>query len=208
MQQGHTILRSGSDPYLRKTFPPDSNVLNEFGSYWQNNYAHVPRAFAMLLSGATSSPNSAAGIAWLNTYCRKASYGGSYSINRVFTNPNISLASSLFIIAHELGHNLGVHHTHCTSAATGATGVSAGTIDQCYASGPGCYSGTTRCPSDTPDAPSGTLMSYCHIRNCGSNVLKFAPIQIDSVSALVAANTPSCLVPVGDAHIFRNGFER
>lgn len=208
LQQGHTVLRTGSDPYLRKTFPPNREVLEEFGAYWQANYNHVPRAFAMLLSGATSSPNSAAGIAWLNAYCRKASYGGSYSINRIFTNPNISLASSLYLVAHELGHNLGAHHTHCTTTTTGAAPAASNTIDQCNATESGCYSGPTSCPSGTPDAPAGTLMSYCHHRSCGSNVLKLAPAQIGSVSALVAANTPSCLAPVADGHIFRNGFER
>lgn len=204
LQQGHTILRSGSDPYLRKTFPPDRAVLDEFGTHWRANYNHVPRAFTMLLSGATSSPNRAAGVAWLNSYCRNEPYGGSYSINRIFTNPNIALASSLSIIAHELGHNLGAHHTHCT-ASTGTAPAASETIDQCYSGENDCYSGPTSCPSGSSP---GTLMSYCHMRSCGSNVLQLAAPQIDSVSALVAANTPSCLLPMADGQVFRNGFER
>lgn len=207
LQQGHTILRTGSDPYVLKTHPPNSAVLEEFGTYWQHNYAHVPRSFAIMLSGASNSQWSAAGIAWVDSYCRKPSYGGSYSINQVFTGAGIGLASSLSIVAHELGHNLGAHHTHCTSATTGAAKVATDTVDQCYNSS-GCYNGPTRCPTGTPDAPVGTLMSYCHVKGCGSNALKLAPIQISTVSARVAANTPACLTPVGSEQIFRSGFER
>ena len=74
----------------------------------------------MLLSGNSSSGNSASGIAWVNAYCRTNSSGGSYSTNQIFTNPAIGVASSAFIVGHELGHNFGASHTHCTNASSGS----------------------------------------------------------------------------------------
>jgi hypothetical protein len=52
-------------------------------------------------------------------------------------------------------------------------------------------------------------MSYCNNRGCGDddqNVLQFHPTHVGVLSALVAQNTPSCLV-VGSDTIFEDGFE-
>lgn len=191
--QGTTMLRTGSDPYSQTGSPASGAHLNEFGNYWAANYASVNRSFAMLLSGRSPSPNSASGIAWVNSYCRTQGSGGSYSVNQIFTGSGIAVASSAFIVAHELGHNFGASHTHCSSANNGAAPVSTGTIDQCYSGESGCFSGTTSCPSSGPGAPRGTLMSYCHINGCQQNVLQFHPTHVTQLLARVAANTPSCL---------------
>lgn len=213
LQQGTTFLRTAADPYTAVNTPADGVDLNEFGTYWQTQNAAVSRDFAALLSGKSSSGNSASGIAWLNAYCRTQSNGGSYSVNQIFTNAQAGVEFSARIVGHELGHNFGASHTHCTNATTGAAPTGTNTIDKCFAgeAGNGCYSGATSCPTSGPGAPAGTLMSYCNSLNggCGSNhqnVLQFHPTQITTLNALIAQNTPSCL-SLGSDLIFRNGFD-
>jgi hypothetical protein len=208
LQQGTTILRTTTDPYTQNATPADSADLNEFGTYWQTHYAATPRAFAMLLSGKSSSGNSASGIAWIDAYCQTQSQGGSYSVNQVFTNAQINVSLSALIVGHELGHNFGAWHTHCTNAATGGAPTGTNTIDKCY-NEPQCYQGATSCPASGPGAPAGTIMSYCNIMQCGQtgqNVLQFHPTQVNTLNALIAQNTPSCLATTGD-EIFGDGFE-
>ncbi len=210
LQQGTTFLRTAPDPYTTTGSPASSTHLNEFGTYWQNNYSSggnaVPRAFATLLSGKSSSGNSASGIAWLNSYCRTPSYGGSYSVVQAFTNPGIGVASSAFIVAHELGHNFGAAHTHCTNASSGGSPTNSNTIDQCFSGESSCYTGVTSCPVSGPGAPKGTLMSYCHTSgaSCGSNVQQFHPTHITRLRGYVAQNTGSCL---RSDTIFSHGFQ-
>ncbi len=212
LQQGTTFLRPGSDPFANADTSATSAMLNEFGNYWQANYSSggnaVSRAFAMLLSGNSNSGNSASGIAWVDFYCRSNGSGGSYSVTQIFTNSGIGVASSAFIVGHELGHNFGAAHTHCSNASTAAYPTGTNTIDRCYSGESGCYSGTVSCPTGTPDSPKGTAMSYCHVStaNCGQNVQKFAPPHITLLRNRVAANTPSCLT-LGSDLIFANGFE-
>ncbi|MBO9661434.1 M12 family metallo-peptidase [Dokdonella sp.] len=209
LQQGTTYLRTTPDPYTVTTTPADGGNLNEFGSYWQNNYAGIPRSFAALLSGKSSSGNSASGIAWINAYCRKPSQGGSYSVNQVFTNAQIPVAYSARIVGHELGHNFGAYHTHCTNVSTGAAPSASNTIDRCFSGASGCYSGATSCPSSGPGAPAGSIMSYCNLIGCGANgqnVLQFHQTQVTVLSALIAQNTPSCIAASAD-EIFSSGFD-
>ena len=209
LQRGTTFLRTAPDPYSQTGSPADTSHLTEFGSYWQANYGNVPRSFAMLLSGKANNQNSASGIAWVNSYCEYQSQNGSYSVNQVFTNPLADVFYSALIVAHELGHNFGAHHTHCTNVATGSAPTGTNTIDQCQSGESGCYAGATSCPNSGPGAPAGTIMSYCNNRGCGDddqNVLQFHPTHVGVLSALVAQNTPSCLV-VGSDTIFEDGFE-
>ena len=83
--QGHTILRlsSAADPWTQPGCPAwpttcqnpggaTSAQLTEFSSYWASNYAAVPRALTMMLSGKQSSGGSASGIAWLGSGCAAA----------------------------------------------------------------------------------------------------------------------------------------
>ncbi|MEO7014010.1 MAG: M12 family metallo-peptidase [Dokdonella sp.] len=212
LKQGTTYLRTASDPYANTDTSATGAMLDEFGNYWQANYSAgsgaVSRAFALLLSGNSGSGNSASGIAWINSYCRTNSYGGSYSVNQIFTNAGVGVASSAFIVGHELGHNFGASHTHCTEATSGLYPRAINTIDQCYSGEGGCYSGAVSCPTGTPDSPKGSAMSYCHVSSasCGQNVQKFDPTHITLLRGRVAANTPSCLTINTDL-IFANGFQ-
>ena len=214
---GTTILRTSaaSDPYtgFNQTTNADQTKLTFFGNYWKTNESSVQRSFTALLSGVTASSAgscSASGIAWIDAYCATGSGAqtfGSYSVNQVCTNINIDPSGTFDarIVGHEIGHNFGAFHTHCTDVTTGDAPVSTNTIDQCYAgeSGLGCYGGATTCPA----GGKGTIMSYCNVGACAGtqNLLQFHPTQVsDVLLPLVAANTPSCL---STEEIFADGFD-
>lgn len=220
---GTTILRTSAanDPYAGFTPGASTAELSFFANYWQTHEAGVPRAFAALLSGqiaSTANSCNAAGIAWINQYCQTgfASGGntvGSYSLTQVCTSANIDPngAFDARIVGHEIGHNFGAWHTHCTNASSGAAPVASNTIDVCYnqESSLGCYAGPTSCPA----AGSGTIMSYCNftsVSGCApgtQNQLHFHPTQINDVLLpAIAAHTPGCLGSGSSDIIFRNGF--
>ncbi len=216
---GDVFLRVGSDPYSAV----DGNAqLNEFSEFWRVSQGAVQRAFAMLLSGKSSNPNSASGIAWVLTsgnYCSSTGQvfpGGTfghYSATKVFRFPGSTAANDVSVIAHEVGHNLGAFHTHCTATnGTGPTGT--GTMDQCFSGesvGPtACYSGSVSCPGGN----AGTLMSYCHFSagsggpNCGPAMTLFHPGHVTNLTGRIATNFPGCITPLAAMDpIFANGFE-
>lgn len=184
--QGNVTLRPSTtaDPYPSTTSTNIATQLNEFGEFWRVNQSGVSRAFAMMLSGKLSSGASGgfSGIAWVlttGTYCTQTGFvfgnppntAGHYSVNRVDSRPTAGAAADATFVAHEIGHNLGADHTHCSSATTGAGTVSSGTIDRCWngESSLGCYNGAQACPSsaESPVAPVGSIMSYCHLIGCG-----------------------------------------
>lgn len=207
--RGTTRIRIGSDPFNNTDFPASGNTLTEFGNVWAATEGGTTRVNAMLLSGKSASPNSAAGIAWVNSYCENQSLGGSYSVNQVFkfTPASATVALDTRIVAHELGHNFGAEHTHCTDTNPGAPGLQP--IDQCFNAEAGCYSGPVSCPGGP-----GTLMSYCNFgapsgAGCGQNNLVLAPTHSTLLGSQVSANFPNCITPLGHGGdlIFRNGFQ-
>ena len=166
LQEGTTIFRtnSASDPYTSASdVPADGTDLDIFGAYWKANESSVPRTFATLLSGrgpCSGNSCSASGIAWIDQYCQKGFIGngsdtiGSYSVVQVFSSlaidPQASIAARL--TGHELGHNFGAFHTHCTDASTGNAPTGSNTIDKCVSgevdNNIACYSGATSCPTN------------------------------------------------------------
>lgn len=191
---GDTFYNSVSDPYTNGVSPADGNLLYEFRNYWNNaanGRSNVDRVFTMLLSGESSSANSASGIAFVggSTYC--GSQG--YSVNQIFRASWVSIESDASLVGHEIGHNAGSPHTHCYNSP----------IDQCSNFGNGCYAGATSCPGG-----AGTMMSYCHLNGCGANRLEFHPTVINALSAAIDANYPTCVEPLrGADEIFFSGFE-
>lgn len=205
--QGHTILRlsSAADPWSQpgcsawpasclNTGGASSTQLSELSSYWSSNFAAVPRALTMLLSGKQSSSNSASGIAWVNALC-SGSYG--YSFSQVFKFAGSTATNDVKLVAHELGHNFGSRHTHCYPTATTP-------VDSCYNAESGCYSGTTSCPTPFTITPvnggpvanvTGTLMSYCHILSGCSASPVFHPLTVDVIAPIVDGKVGSCVFP-------------
>ena len=218
---GTTILRttSANDPYTGFSTTAGNAELNAFSSYWKANESAVKRSFAVLLSGAIAPANggcSASGIAWINQYCQNgfgngANTVGSYSVTEVCTSlaidPNATFDAR--IVGHELGHNFGAYHTHCTNKSTGAAPTATNTIDTCYngESGGSCYAGATSCPA----AGSGTIMSYCNYNSSGcaagtQNQLQFHATHI-AVIAAEPGYTGVCLATSANDTIFTGGFQ-
>lgn len=193
MLQGTTYLRPSTqaDPYTQGTGGNASSAeLQEFGTYWTNNYASVKRALAILFSGKQSSANSSSGIAWVDALCN-TSYG--YAFDQTFTFSGATAADDVMVAAHELGHNFGSPHTHCYSPP----------IDQCYSGESGCYSGATSCPAaqtiNGVTNVKGTLMSYCHLLSGCSTSNVFHPRSVSLVSPKVAAEVGVCIYPATGA---------
>lgn len=197
MMLGDVAIRINDDPYDVDSSPANFAALQEFGDFWAGNQGHVERTHAALISGRSSAGNSASGIAWIDTYCRTQSSGGSYSVNQLFHADWVPVESSARVFAHELGHNLGSVHTHCYNPP----------IDQCWADESGCYSGTTSCPSQG----SGTLMSYCNRGACGDfvqNRLELAPEVTTFLDGRIVDNMPACIVEDANNLIFHDRFQQ
>ena len=135
--------------------------LGELRNYWNANMQSVPRALTAMLSGRSLG----GGCAWLFATCDDPTWGYGYSVsanlNGSFPYPIVSQNGGnwdLYVVAHEIGHNLSAYHTHDIG------------VD-------GCGSG------DCSLARDGTIMSYCHLCSGGvGNInLRFAPQNIAQI---------------------------
>jgi hypothetical protein len=225
---GDVFLRTGAgDPYTTTSADQTTEQLNEFGEYWRTNQGGIDRAFAMQLSGKSGNANQASGIAWVlanHNYCAEKGTlfnagtltFGHYSVTRVFRYGGATAADDVSVIGHELGHNFGADHTHCTDRDEITAGLQP--IDQCYNNEAECYSGAVSCPTELPaHGEKGTVMSYCHFggpngADCGPVVQEFHPVHEVLLGERVIANAGfACLTPASAGAdpdlLFENGFE-
>jgi hypothetical protein len=186
----------GTDPWVAADA---FNGLAEIGNYYHTNHLALKRSAVVMLSGKTTQNGIAwegtigegdepASINLVSTYSGAYAWCGSIGdFQGPFTttapDPNATTNGTLYGMptvgnnywpleeyAHELGHNLAGHHTHCVAITAGeAAGTNHPTqlfIDMCHtgdveqsAPGGACATG-----ADYSSAPleKGTIMSYCH----------------------------------------------
>jgi hypothetical protein len=223
--QGHTILRtsaSGPDPY---NAPPNTpTLLEQVSAQWRTSaLVDIPRAFVSLFTGLGNigqgyllRPVHSFGY----TYC----FDKRFHYHYVPVSPQGILATSTntsYTFMHELGHNLGADHTHCTDKTSGQYKVSTNTIDQCstFEANQGCFNGPVSCPTHGPVPGQTVLMSYCtfgeaYSRGCtripgtsfhAAHVSALAPVIAHDIAAgcaslprgpVVSATSPSQSTPI------------
>ncbi|MBD8525005.1 M12 family metallo-peptidase [Pseudomarimonas arenosa] len=208
--QGTTLLRaqtvSGADPYSATA---TGNQLGEVGALWSAQpLTNESRAFVAFLSGKHPSTNGGSGIAWVlssgaaSNYCTAKNLSGSggqvaghYSATQIIRGTGFAASVNVNLVGHEIGHNLGAHHTHCSNNVTGAGTTPNNTIDRCFSGEGGCYSGTRACPTDNSVSGRGSIMSYCNFSgsngsggSCGSTLNEFHPAHQTLLSPRIASN--------------------
>lgn len=138
-------------------------ALYEGTGYWKDS-SLPDRAFMSILSGKPWV--NPIGIAWLDVLCidrQSCNYSA-----MTYTNPSRDIE----VLAHEIGHNFSMRHTHDCSWG----GTHGGAIDRCApAEGGSCFTGT--------EQQVGTIMSYCAQKD-----LRFDQIQIDWMLPKINAN--------------------
>jgi hypothetical protein len=189
VQQNLHLYTGGTDPWVAT----DQNAgLLELGDYYHANHATLKRSSVVMLSGK-NIPGGVAweGVICGGDFSAGGSdFGGSYAwcggIGQLFSDPpglgtvpdpNATTNGTLYGMAsgiqnywpleeyaHELGHNLAGHHTHCVAItpaeALGTNHPSQPFIDMCYTlEGAGCATGPNYSSAPTE---KGTIMSYCH----------------------------------------------
>lgn len=163
-------------PYLRvwtsaDPYPGDiGEKLGRVRDHWTNNMQHVNRSVTCLISG-----EGGGGLAWVGVLC------GGYGFNVSGVDGRVNFPAPGYqwdvdVTSHELGHNIGSSHTHNCGWNP--------PIDSCWNAEGGCYAGTK--------ARRGTIMSYCHLQNQGTE-LQFHP-RVASLFNRVLANT-GCNTP-------------
>ncbi|MFT7001281.1 MAG: hypothetical protein ACJAVW_002308 [Spirosomataceae bacterium] len=177
---------TSTDPYATASSTGES--LDLLASYWNS----LGNSFNGDIVHLVSTKSLGGGIAYTLTgrtpvygtmtsravfaSCEK-NYAKGLSANITNSVNNVPTYSwNVEVIAHELGHNFGLPHTHSCTWPSGA-------LDDCYATEQGCAAGPT--PTD-----GGTVMSYCHLSGTGIKFINgFGTEPGNKMRAEVAAAT-------------------
>ncbi|MDB9809160.1 M12 family metallo-peptidase [Flavobacteriales bacterium] len=171
-----TIIWETTDPYA-SYISDASNMLGALRNHWTANNSSISRDLVHLLTKRSNTGTG--GIAYLDVLCNNSwGYGFSASLNNTtnFNFPNPPYTWNLMVCSHEIGHNIGSHHTHWC-------GWPGGAIDN-------CTDVEGSCPNN-PVAQIGTIMSYCHTTSSGS-LIDFHSIVISN-ALIPEINGASCL---------------
>ncbi len=145
------------------------NQLLQFRSNWITQGGAVQRELVHMLSGR----GLGGGIAYLPGLCNSSGYGLSANLAGAFPTPLVNNSPQnwdIFVVAHEIGHNFGMEHTHEMQPPLDGCGLS-----------------PQDCTVANQDA--GTIMSYCHLCAGGlTNIrLEFHPTNIAAAEAYLAS---------------------
>ena len=187
-----------TDPYA--SLNSTNALLQRFGELTKNNYNGR-------LAHLISTRSLGGGIAWVDVLCSSyftfsGQHAGPYAVSAsmgtsITTFPTYSWNVEVF--AHEMGHNMGSPHTQNCSWNGNNTA-----IDACAPTEGGCASTYGACPPG-----GGTIMSYCHITNCGIDFNNgFGPQPGDLIRNRYnnASCTLTCAAPTCDDGV-QNGDE-
>jgi hypothetical protein len=148
IQVSQIVVWTTQDPEAAAGLSSSSTVLNSFSNRMSTtsyigDYAHF-----------LSTRSLGGGIAWLTGNCPSKYFRSSTSaINNTYSNFPL-FSWTVEVVTHELGHNLGSHHTHWC-------GWPGGPIDGC---GPTANAGYAEGACGTGPIPAnGSIMSYCHL---------------------------------------------
>ena len=165
-----TYLRLWPDADDPWTQTDTLNQILQLRSNWLTQGGAVQRELVHMLSGRALG----GGIAYMPGLCTASSgYGLSANLAGFFPTPLLNNSAQnwdIFVVAHELGHNFGMEHTHEMQPPLDGCGLS-----------------PQDCTVANQDA--GTIMSYCHL--CAGGVtnirLEFHPANIAAAESYLGA---------------------
>lgn len=201
------------DPYASSA--STSTMLTALDSHWNNNGNNFNGDIVHLVStrglnggvayfytsGFPSVYNGMASRAVFASCEKSAAKGLSTSLSTSVVNiPTFSW--NVEVVAHELGHNFGLPHTH---SCTWSNGTTIGPIDNCVSAEGSCS------PGPTPPPGGGTIMSYCHRSSTGINFANgFGPLpsakmraEVNAATCLTGTKTPKPIA--GDVIVCSGG---
>ncbi|MEO8403959.1 MAG: M12 family metallo-peptidase, partial [Chitinophagaceae bacterium] len=179
IQVSQILVWTTQDPEAAAGLNSTSAVLNAFstrmaGTTYIGDYAHF-----------LSTRSLGGGIAWLTGTCpTRFNRAAVSAIDNTYANFPL-FSWTVEVVTHEIGHNLGSHHTHWC-------GWPGGPIDGC---GPTANAGYAEGTCSTGPIPvsQGSIMSYCHLLGgVGINLSNgFGPLPGQAIRDFVTAS--NCL---------------